>query len=91
MFENIESTRGVLFSQRVLLALVENGARRDEAYGVVHTEAMNSWDQKRDFRDLIRSNDYVSSRLSSVDIDELFDYGFYTRYVDEIFSRVGLE
>ena len=91
MFENIESTRGVLFSQRVLLALVENGAPRDEAYSVVHTEAMNSWDQKRDFRDLIRSNDYVSSRLSSVDIDELFDYGFYTRYVDEIFSRVGLE
>lgn len=91
MFENIESTRGVLFSQRVLLALVENGAPRDEAYSVVHTEAMKSWDNKSDFRDLIRSNDYVSSCLSSVNIDELFDYRFYTRYVDEIFSRVGLE
>ena len=90
MRENMESTRGVLFSQRVLLALVEKGVSREEAYGVVHRRSMESWEQGSDFRDLIRSDPDVTNRLSSEELNGLFDYQYYVRHVDEIFQRVGL-
>ena len=90
MWENVESTRGVLFSQRVLLALVEKGLAREEAYGIVHRDAMKTWDGGDDFRELAKSDPEISSRLSPEDLKGLFDYGYYTRYVGEIYDRVGL-
>ena len=90
MLHNMESTRGVLFSQKVMLALVEKGIARDDAYASVHRLAMQSWDHEEDFRDLLRSDPDVNGRLSSDELEGLFDYGYYLRYVDEIFERVGL-
>ena len=90
MRQNMESTRGVLFSQRVLLALVEKGMAREAAYGVVHRRAMESWDGGRDFRELAASEREIADRLSNAELDALFDYGYYVRHVDEIFQRVGL-
>ena len=90
MRKNIESTRGVLFSQRVLLALVEKGMSREEAYGVVHRRSMESDSEGKDFRELVRSDSVVADRLSPTELDGLFDYQYYIRYVDEIFSRAGL-
>ena len=90
MIENVESTRGVLFSQRVLLALVEKGIVRDKAYGIVHNLSMDSWENKKDFRELLRRDAEVTAHLSVSELDELFDYGYYVRFVDDVFRRVGL-
>ena len=90
MKKNIESTRGVLFSQRVLLALVEKGVAREEAYSTVHRRSMESWENGADFLELVRSEPEVSSRLTSGELDEIFDYGYYVRHVDETFERVGI-
>ena len=90
MNENMESTRGVLFSQRVLLALIEKGIARDMAYGMVHNLSMDSWENKKDFREILRRDAEVTAHLPVPELDELFDYGYYVRYVDDVFHRVGL-
>ncbi|MCH8206557.1 MAG: adenylosuccinate lyase [Chloroflexi bacterium] len=90
MKQNIESTRGVLFSQRVLLALVEKGLAREDAYQIVHRLSMISWQEEKDLRDLLRAAPDVTSHLSISELDALFDYGYYVRYVDYVFHRAGL-
>jgi adenylosuccinate lyase len=90
MRQNVDSTRGVLFSQRVLLALIEKGMAREAAYGVVHSRAMESWEQDLDFREMITAEPEVSERLPSAELEALFDYSYYVRHVGEIFERVGL-
>ncbi len=90
MMANIESTRGLVFSQRVLLALIEKGMSRQEAYELVQRNAMRSWDQGLDFRELLRKDEAVGRHLKPQELDSLFDYGYYLRYVDHIFARLGL-
>ena len=90
MWENIESSRGLIFSQRVLLELVDKGMAREGAYAIVQRNAAVGWDQGEDFRQLIKSDEETATYLSEKELDELFDYGYYTRYVDEIFQRLGL-
>ena len=90
MMENIESSLGLVFSQRVLLALVDKGLPREDAYKVVQSNANRSWEEKKDFRDLLRADEKTSEHFSSSELDELFDYGYYTRYVDQTFARLGL-
>ncbi len=90
MMENIESSLGLVFSQRVLLALVDKGVAREDAYKFVQSNASRSWEEKKDFRDLLRADKKTSEHFSSSELDELFDYGYYTRYVDETFARLGL-
>ena len=90
MWENIESSRGLIFSQRVLLELVDKGLAREDAYAIVQRNAMTGWDEGRDFRELIKSDKEAATYLSEGELNELFDYGYYTRYVDEIFQRLGL-
>ena len=90
MFQNIESSLGLVFSQRVLLALVDRGLAREDAYKIVQTNANRSWEEQKDFRDLLRSDSQTIKHFSSSELDELFDYGYYTRYVDETFARLGL-
>ncbi|PKB71057.1 MAG: adenylosuccinate lyase [SAR202 cluster bacterium Io17-Chloro-G6] len=90
MLENIESSRGLVFSQRVLLALVDKGVGREDAYQIVQTNASRSWEEGLDFRDLLRADPQAGEHLSKAEMEELFDYGYYTRYVDETFARLGL-
>ena len=90
MWENIESTLGLVFSQRVLLALVEMGLSRELAYELVQRNAMRSWDDGSDFRDLLKSDTEVTSYLSDSELSDLFDYGYYLRYVEDTFRRLGL-
>jgi adenylosuccinate lyase len=85
MRANLEATGGLFFSQRLLLALVEAGLERDEAYRAVQRHAMRAWDQGLDFRGLVRSDPQISSRVA---LGEVFDLGAYTKHVDTIFSRV---
>ena len=90
MRHNMESTQGVLFSQRVMLAMVKKGVSREDAYGAVHRLSMQSWDDGKDFRELVRTDPKIAKRLSTEELDDLFDYKYYVRHVDEVFHRVGL-
>ena len=90
MFENIESSRGLVFSQRVLLALVDKGMGREDAYKIVQANANQSWEEGLEFRELLKSDRQAGEHLSQSELSALFDYGYYTRYVDETFARLGL-
>ena len=90
MWANIESSRGLIFSQRVLLELVDRGLAREEAYRIVQANTSRSWEEGADFRALLKSDPSASQYLSDDDWERLFDYGYYTRYVDTTFRRLGL-
>ena len=90
MLQNLDLTKGLLFSQRVLLALIEKGLSREDAYKIVQSNSMMTWDENKDFRELIRSDSEIASQLSQVELDSIFDNKYYVRHVDEIFQRVGL-
>jgi adenylosuccinate lyase len=85
---NLGASQGLFFSQRILLALVEKGLQRQEAYELVQGLAMRAWENKTPFEDLVRASDGVSSRLSSEILDELFDLNYFFRHVDLIYDRV---
>ncbi|MEE2656193.1 MAG: adenylosuccinate lyase [Chloroflexota bacterium] len=90
MMYNLELTRGLVFSPRVMLALVEAGMDRTEAYELVQKHSMHSWDTEEDFRDILRNDPHVTSILPVDSLDSLFDYSYYLTYVDDIYTKVGL-
>ncbi len=90
MRKNLNRTRGLIFSQSVLLALTRKGMKREDAYRVVQTAAMDVWQSGKDFKDLLQSNAEVGSVLSRADLEELFDVQKSMRHVDFVFHRVGL-
>ena len=85
MRRNLEASHYLFFSQRVLLALIESGLTRDEAYRLVQRHAMRAWDEELDFRELVRGDDEIASR---VDLDAVFDLDAYTKHVDTVFNRL---
>jgi adenylosuccinate lyase len=85
MRRNLEASHYLFFSQRVLLALVEAGLTRDDAYRLVQRNAMRAWDEELDFRELARADEEIAGRI---DLDAVFDLDAYTRHVDTIFSRL---
>jgi adenylosuccinate lyase len=86
MRRNLEASHYLFFSQRVLLALVDAGLSRNEAYGLVQRNAMRAWDEELDFRDLVHADEEIASH---VDLDAVFDLGAYTRHVDTVFARLS--
>jgi adenylosuccinate lyase len=84
MRANLEATGGLFYSQRLLLALVESGLERDDAYRMVQRHAMRAWDEGLEFQSLVRSDPELAAR---VDLDDVFDIGSYTRHVDAVFGR----
>ena len=88
MRENLEMTRGLIFSQRVLLALTQKGMSREVAYRVVQRNAMKVWEEGADFRALLEGDPEVTALLAPEEIAELFDLGYHLRHVDTIFARV---
>jgi adenylosuccinate lyase len=90
MRENLERSYGLVFSQRVLLALIETGMSRQDAYAIVQRNAMKSWKTRSSFRDLLRLDPDVTGRLTEADLDALFDYQFYLQNIGATFERLGL-
>ena len=84
MRANLETTGGLFFSQRLLLALVDSGLDRDSAYRMVQRHAMRAWDEGLDFRQLVRGDTEIATR---VELDDVFELGAYTRHVDAVFER----
>lgn len=90
MKRNMELTRGLLFSQRVMLAAIDKGLTRKEAYDIVQDNAMKSWKGKKKFISLLKADSRVNELFTEQEIDALFDYNYYIKHVDDIFKRLGL-
>jgi len=90
MKRNLEMTRGLVFTQRVMLALIDKGLSRQKAYELVQRSAMKSWEGNKKFLTLLKADPEVTSCLPGEELEALFDYQYYLRYIDDIFLRLGL-
>ena len=89
MRRNLDASHGLVFSQRVLLALVASGLPRDEAYRLVQRNALASWDEERDFRELVTADPEIAARLDPASLAAAFDLEDALRHVDVLFERLG--
>ena len=90
MIRNINITKGLIFSQAVLLALTEAGLSREEAYAIVQENAMRTWQEGIDFKSLLAADDRVTQYLSPEQLVQCFDESTALKHVDYIFNRVGI-
>ncbi|WP_125606955.1 adenylosuccinate lyase [Lapidilactobacillus bayanensis] len=90
MLRNMNLTHGLIYSQRVLLKLVEKGFSREEAYDLVQPKTAAAWDRGADFKTLLAEDPKVMTKLTGADLDDAFDYHWHLQRVNEIFERLGL-
>ena len=88
MRKNLEKLGGLVNSQRVLIALTQKGVSREDAYAIVQRSALAQWRGEGDFRTLLGADPAVASKLTSDELDQLFDLSYHCKHVDTIFSRV---
>ena len=88
MRKNLDRLGGLVHSQRVLLALTQAGASREEAYGLVQRNAMRVWRGEGDFLAFLKADPEVAALLPGTALEPLFDLGYHTKHVDTIFARV---
>ncbi len=87
---NIDRTRGLIFSQELMLTLVNKGMLRETAYRLVQAHAMKSWEEKLDFKALVTADEEIMQHITSEELEQVFDLEIYTANVDFIFRRCGL-
>lgn len=90
MRNNMDKTLGLVFSQRVMLALVDKGILRETAYEWVQRNALHAWQTKTDFEYILLQDKDIMRHLSNDEVDQLFEYDYHIRYIDFIFDRAGL-
>ena len=90
MKRNLDLTKGLIFSQRVMLALIDKGLSRQKAYELVQRNAMKAWEKNKNFFNLLKSDSEVTATLTLAELEPLFNEQYYLRYIDDIFKRVGL-
>lgn len=90
MKRNMDKTHGVIFSQRVLLQLIDKGLARETAYDTVQPLAMQAWETETNFKQLVEQNDRITKILEQEEIEACFDYTYHLKNVDGIFDRIGL-
>lgn len=90
MKRNMDKTYGLIYSQQVLLALIDKGMTREEAYDLVQPKAMEAWEKGVPFRRLVESDETITSRLSAREINDCFDDNVHLKHVDMIFERLRL-
>lgn len=90
MKENIYKTFGLVFSQRLLLKMIDKGVSREEAYDTVQPLAMKAWENKLMFRDLVDESEEINAKLTKEEIEDAFDLNHHTRHVETIFERAGI-
>ncbi len=90
MKRNMDSTLGLIYSQRVLLALIDKGLAREEAYDTVQPCAMEAWENQISFRAVVDQDEKITAHLNTEELDDCFDYNYHIQHVDMIFERLGL-
>ncbi|MEF7611161.1 adenylosuccinate lyase [Enterococcus casseliflavus] len=90
MKRNMNATFGLIYSQRVMLKLIDHGMTREQAYDLVQPKTAQAWDEQTDFRPLLEADPAITHVLSKADLDDAFDYNHHLKQVDTIFERVGL-
>lgn len=90
MRANIDKTYGVVFSQQLLLKLVEKGMAREQSYDLVQPLAMDAWENRKPFRELVEKSEEITNVLGKNEIEKVFDLNHHIRNVDTIFDRAGL-
>lgn len=87
---NLELTQGLIFSQKVLIALIDKGLSRQKAYELVQRNATKAWKQRTSFLNLLKADKGVTDKLSESELEAVFDYNLFLKHVDTIFHRLGL-
>jgi adenylosuccinate lyase len=90
MLKNLNLTNGLIFSQEVLLSLVQKGITREDAYQLVQKNAMQVWEQNKDFKTLLKSDKDILNLLSVKEIDSLFDLNKVLVNINKVFERLEL-
>jgi adenylosuccinate lyase len=90
MKRNLDLTKGLIFSQRVMLALIEKGLARQKAYDLIQRNAMKAWQRNKNFLTLLKADTEVTTVIPPEELEPLFNEQYYLRYIDDIFKRVGL-
>ena len=91
MISNLGKTRGLIYSQRILLELMKKGLTRDAAYSIIQACAMQVWQETSEFKDVLYRDRKVRKYLSKNEIDACFDIKYYIRHRDRIFKQVGIK
>ncbi len=90
MKRNMDRTFGLIYSQRVLLTLINKGLKREKAYDTVQKKAMQAWEEQKPFKGLLAEDELIKETLSSQELEACFDYQYHLKNVDYIFDKVGL-
>lgn len=90
MMTNLNKTLGLIFSQRLMLAVVDKGVPRDTVYLWVQSNALKAWDTKTPFKELVKQDENIMKYITQKELDGIFDYSYHTKNVDYIFKRCGL-
>jgi adenylosuccinate lyase len=90
MLRNLIQTKGLIFSQRLLLALMDKGLARGEAYDLVQKLAMKSWNDGLGFKELVLKDNNITEYLTAKEIESCFELDYYLRHVNKIFKKIGL-
>jgi adenylosuccinate lyase len=91
MKENLERTHGLIFSEKVMLALVDKGLTREEAYELAQRNALKAWEEGSSYKQLIKEDEEISKLLTEEDIENIFDYKVFLKEIDYIFEKAGLQ
>lgn len=91
MKRNMQATFGLIYSQRVLLKLIDKGMTREAAYDLMQPKTAYAWDHQTQFRPLLEADEKITNVLSAADLDDAFDYNYHLKNVDKIFERVGIK
>ncbi|MFL6030881.1 MAG: adenylosuccinate lyase, partial [Gaiellaceae bacterium] len=89
MLRNLDVSHSLVFSHRLLLALIEVGLARDDAYRLVQRNAMQAWDEERDFRGLVAADPEIAARLDEAALASVFDLAATVRHVDTVLERLA--
>lgn len=90
MRANMDKTLGLIFSQRVMLTLIDAGWAREQAYDTVQPLAMQAWETQVPFQRLVQANEAITATLNEAQIADCFDPSYHVKNVDAIFTRLGL-
>ena len=88
MLSNMNKFKGLVFSQGVMLKLTQKGVKREDAYKVVQSNAMKTWDKKEDFYTNLSKDKLIKKHLTTKELEQLFDLNYRTKNINHIFSRV---